>query len=107
MVPGRKSYVGTLNIEISDLGDPAPVELLIGSDLVGKLFTVRRKELSSGLIASETLFGWTLMRKIPCEPENATAVSMLVNNSNLQQLWQSETLGITDPLEKKSSRYDG
>ncbi|XP_031350458.1 uncharacterized protein LOC116176124 [Photinus pyralis] len=95
----------TLNIERSDLGDPAPVELLIGIDLVGKLFTGRRKVLSSGLVASETFFGWTLMGKIPCEPENSTvlsAVSMLVNDSNLQQLWQLETLGITDPIEKKA-----
>ncbi|GFR15062.1 uncharacterized protein TNCT_364291 [Trichonephila clavata] len=43
--------------------DSGPIEILLGADVVGKLFTGKREELMSGLVAMGTKLGWTLMEK--------------------------------------------
>ncbi|XP_023022263.2 uncharacterized protein [Leptinotarsa decemlineata] len=54
-----------LNIELSDIGSAGPIEILIGADSVGQIFTGNRHSFSNGLVAYETLFGWVLLGKIP------------------------------------------
>ncbi|KAG5887484.1 hypothetical protein JTB14_006970 [Gonioctena quinquepunctata] len=49
------------NIQLNDVHDSAPIELLIGAD-VGK---TGRRIFWRGLVAVETLLGWTLMGKKP------------------------------------------
>lgn len=95
----------SLDIKLSDVHDGAPIELLIGADIAGKLYTGKRKVLVCGLVAVETLLGWTLMGKIPSNHDSnktTCAISLFVKNASITDLWELEALGITDPYEKKS-----
>ncbi|XP_050315273.1 uncharacterized protein LOC126749610, partial [Anthonomus grandis grandis] len=95
-----------LNIEVSDVGQSATIELLIGSDVAGKLYTGRTQRLSCGLTAMETLLGWTIMGKVPIEPgeENVSHsfLNCMVMDSCISNLWELDVLGITDPVANKS-----
>ncbi|XP_072403151.1 uncharacterized protein [Diabrotica undecimpunctata] len=94
-----------LNIEISDSYDSTPIELLIGSDIAGKLYTGRRHILNCNLVAIETLLGWTLMEKIPVETHSnlsMISLSLFVNNAPIANLWELDVLGINDPMERKT-----
>ncbi|GFW62105.1 hypothetical protein TNCV_1685361 [Trichonephila clavipes] len=67
-----------------------PIEVLLGADVVGKLFTSNQERLKYGLVAMETKLGWTLMRKVPMSQHqhvNMTVVSMLNRNSYEMQLF--------------------
>ncbi|XP_050512920.1 uncharacterized protein LOC126888607 [Diabrotica virgifera virgifera] len=94
-----------LNKEITDSGDRSPIEILIGADIAGKLYTGRRHILGCGLVAVETLLGWTLMGKIPLDQQDnrtATTVSLFISNASISQLWELDALGINDPAERKT-----
>ncbi|XP_050505190.1 uncharacterized protein LOC126883584 [Diabrotica virgifera virgifera] len=94
-----------LNIEITDSGDTSPIEVLIGADIAGKLYTGRRHILGCELVAVETLLGWTLMGKIPLDQQDnrtATTVSRFISNASISQLWELDALGINDPAERKT-----
>ncbi|GLV40247.1 hypothetical protein CBL_07157 [Carabus blaptoides fortunei] len=54
-----------MGIKLADTSDSKSVELLIGADVAGKLFTGNRQILKSGLVAFETLLGWTVVGKAP------------------------------------------
>ncbi|XP_008485304.1 uncharacterized protein LOC103521977 [Diaphorina citri] len=101
------------NIELTDVGHATTdIEILVGADVVGKLYTGRLKELSSGLVAVETHLGWTLCGKVPsvenCKSTNlATLVTSLLvasKDKNISDLWELDTLGIRDPVEKISKQ---
>lgn len=94
-------------IEISDKDETsAPIELLIGADVAGRLYTGDRVVLPCGLIAVETVLGWTVMGKVPSDrPSSAlamTTLSLLVNDASISKLWELDALGITEPTEKKT-----
>ncbi|XP_030747168.1 uncharacterized protein LOC115875798 [Sitophilus oryzae] len=100
-----------LNIEIHGTQDSSPIELLIGADVVGRLYTGKRRVLKCGLVAIETLLGWTLLGKVydveaakdkSCSSLAATSLSLLLNDTYLTNLWELDTLGITEPSERKS-----
>nr|XP_022907792.1 uncharacterized protein LOC111419242 [Onthophagus taurus] len=94
-----------MGIHVTDKYDPAPIELLIGSDVAGRLYTGKRHILSSGLVAVETLYGWTLMGRIPLNTSRSatmTSISLFVRDASITRLWQLDVLGITDPTEHKS-----
>lgn len=96
-----------LNIFISDVVDDGPIEVLIGSDVAGKLLTGRKMMLKCGLVAVETFLGWTLMGRVPQANQSfcnlaITTTNLLVKNAAITDLWELESLGITDPYEKKS-----
>ncbi|GFX56029.1 integrase catalytic domain-containing protein [Trichonephila clavipes] len=81
--------------------------ILLGSDIVGKLFTGEVKQLSDGLTAVNTRLGWTVMGKISCESkfelENSLLVhSLLTNREKISNLWELDSIGIKNPSEKKS-----
>lgn len=100
-----------LGIELSDNRQEGPIELLLGADVIGRLYTGERRELPCGLIAMRTLAGWTLMGKMPSsEPRSTvvtTALTLLVNNASISQLWELEALGIKEPLDRKSKEDMG
>ncbi|KAJ8914911.1 hypothetical protein NQ315_016065 [Exocentrus adspersus] len=95
-----------LNIDLSDT-QAGPIEILLGSDIAGNLFTGKQHQLSCGLVAMETKLGWVLMGKITREvnyiarSSNMTISSLFCKN-DLSILWNLDVLGIKDPIEKKT-----
>lgn len=93
-----------LNIFLSDVGDPAPIEILFGADLIGKLYTGQKYLLKCGLVAIETLLGWTLMGQVPTstvkDSVSMLTFSLLANNIEIPKLWELDIIGISDPTEK-------
>jgi hypothetical protein len=93
-------------IRLTDTWNDTPeVQILIGSDLWGSLMTGRMVKLKSGLVAVESVFGWTLSGELPTdtqEPSHAlTLISMMTREQTcLSELWKLETIGIQDPAEK-------
>ncbi|GFQ65187.1 uncharacterized protein TNCT_513871 [Trichonephila clavata] len=82
-----------------------PIEILLGADVVGKLFTGKREELMSGLVAMGTKLGWTLIGKAPQlqhQNMNMTVVSMLSQELSVSFLWDLELLGIRHPVEQNN-----
>ncbi|XP_076247890.1 uncharacterized protein LOC143187553 [Calliopsis andreniformis] len=61
-----------------------------------------------GLVAVETLLGWTLMGAVPeiGKREDATlmAISMFVKTNDVEDLWALDVLGIKDPIEAKTQK---
>ncbi|XP_015124484.1 uncharacterized protein LOC107046388 [Diachasma alloeum] len=84
-----------------------PISLLIGADVVGRLYTGGLHNLDSGITAVETRLGWTLLGKAS-QPQSEEAdpalltVSMFVQEANVNQLWDLDVLGITDAVQKIS-----
>ncbi|XP_055938261.1 uncharacterized protein LOC129968428 [Argiope bruennichi] len=96
-----------MNIRLSDVGEePQSVQVLLGSDVIGNIMTGQRRVLSCGLVAMETLLGWTLSGKVPeneMSSYNAMLVaSLFVKEMDISQLWRLDSLGIQDPSEQKS-----
>ncbi|GFS73651.1 integrase catalytic domain-containing protein [Trichonephila clavipes] len=80
--------------------------ILLGSDIVGKLFTGKVKQLSEGLTAVNTRLGWTVMGKLSCgskfKLDNSLLVhSLFTNREKISDLRELDSLGIKDPSEKK------
>ncbi|KAJ8964429.1 hypothetical protein NQ317_017452 [Molorchus minor] len=97
-----------LHIEITDTND-GPIDVLIGADIAGKLFTGKRYVLKCGLIAMETLLGWTLMGKVKISSNIPKSSSMIVTSlicqeANISNLWSLDVLGISDPTDQKSKK---
>ena len=94
------------NISLTDVvsGESDSINLLIGADVAAKLMTGRKRELSNGLTAVETLLGWTVMGKI-CSEERAdkatTALSMFVSEAKISDLWSLDVLGIESAEVKR------
>ncbi|GFT08813.1 integrase catalytic domain-containing protein [Trichonephila clavipes] len=84
------------------------IHILLGSDIVGKLFAGDIKQLSDGLTAVNTRLGWAVMGKLSCEfkfeLENSLLVhSLFSNREKISDVWELDSfLGIKDPNEKKS-----
>lgn len=82
--------MNTLDLKISDFGSPGHIELLLGADVVGRLYTGGCRELPCGLMAVETLVGWTLMGKIPTNGQRSdlvmTTLNLFVNNASLSDM---------------------
>ncbi|XP_025829705.1 uncharacterized protein LOC112904277 [Agrilus planipennis] len=95
-----------VSIKINDVGNSAPIELLIGADVLGKIYTGRKHTLGCGLVAMETVFGWTLMGKIPQKQRSNTSsmivISLFSQDMSLTNLWEIDVLGISEPSVKKS-----
>lgn len=101
--------LSSLGVELSDLSigsaESGKIDILVGSDVAGVLYTGRRHVLSCGLVAVETFLGWTLMGKIPLSKPRSTTmvdIALFSKDASLPQLWELDILGIKDPVEKKS-----
>ncbi|XP_054265924.1 uncharacterized protein LOC128988558 [Macrosteles quadrilineatus] len=96
------------NVSLTDIHETElPIGILIGADIVGKLFTRNMIQLKSGLVAMEIL-GWTLMGKaISSGSTGSTTLStvvtsMFINDADISELWRLDTIGITDTSESVS-----
>ncbi|KAF8776764.1 hypothetical protein HNY73_013711 [Argiope bruennichi] len=83
------------------------IHILLGADIIGKLFTGEIKQVSKGLTAVNTKLGWTVMgksnSKSTFESKNSLLVhSLLTNQTKISDLWELDSLGIKDPSEKKT-----
>lgn len=95
------------NIHLSDVGKEGPIEVLLGSDVLGKLYTGKREVLDTGLVALQTKLGWSLSGKFPHD-YRGKSVSMTVTSmfsqetKSIPNLWDLEVIGIRDPIEQRS-----
>ncbi|XP_051159157.1 uncharacterized protein LOC127280294 [Leptopilina boulardi] len=96
----------TKGIVLSDVGssDRGCIDILVGADIAGKLLTGKRYELENGLVALETLLGWTVMGKLPNVTKEMDAAMlinvMFVKEADPCDLWRLDVIGIKDPIEK-------
>ena len=86
--------------------DSPEIEILIGSNHWGKLMTGKMFRLKNGLIAVESVLGWTLSGEIPSQINSScatTVISMLTKGEHsIQDMWSLDTLGIRDTAEQIS-----
>lgn len=98
--------LSSLNIEITDVNHSQPIELLIGIDIAAKIFSGKIHVLDFGLTTFHTHMGWVLMGKTSKEIEHKSwsmaATSLYNREMSLPNLWQLETLGISDPGEERT-----
>ncbi|GFW19910.1 DUF1758 domain-containing protein [Trichonephila clavipes] len=68
--------------------------------------TGQLRSLSCGLVAMETILGWTLSGKVPdSEISSCSAMlvaSLFVKEMDISQLWRLDSLEIQDPSEQKA-----
>ncbi|GFX95391.1 integrase catalytic domain-containing protein [Trichonephila clavipes] len=98
------SELASRGIKLTDVGrDSLPIRVLLGADILGSILTGRIGVISSGVSAVETLLGWTILglgkkRKV------VNLVTLSLQNMDVPKMWDSEVLGIIDPIEKKNER---
>ncbi|GFT49783.1 pro-Pol polyprotein [Trichonephila clavipes] len=95
------------NITLTDHGSGCPdIELLIGGDFCGHLFSGNIWTLECGLVTYETKLGWLFIGKVPGLKQEDTfaylVTSLLLKNNSVADLWKMETLRIMDPVKTKS-----
>ncbi|GFV98483.1 hypothetical protein TNCV_624421 [Trichonephila clavipes] len=87
--------------------------MLLGADVISAILSGRSIKLMSRLMAIGTMLGFTLMGKSSQEVDYNTEVyapairerqlSMFLNQLNVKELWDLETIGIRDPVENIKS----
>ncbi|KAF8790942.1 hypothetical protein HNY73_005883 [Argiope bruennichi] len=101
--------------ELSDAScNEDEIDLLLGADLIGKLLTGKCVQLNFGLAAIHTKLGCTVVGKetglgssddeIVVDSSVQTVLSLYVNDISLKELWEIDSLGISDPIENISKR---
>lgn len=97
-------------IILSDVGAGCPpIDILLGADVYGHLLTGKVEPLSSGPVAVETKFGWTLVGQnggasnFEEQFSANNVVSMAVNDCSVTQLWDLDTIGVRDDTDVKTS----
>ncbi|GFT75416.1 putative RNA-directed DNA polymerase from transposon X-element, partial [Nephila pilipes] len=89
------------------------IDMLLGADVINVILSGRTIKLMSGLIAIGTMLGFTLMGKpsqivndnneISVPTTRERQLSMFLNQLNVKELWDIETIGIRDPVENVKS----
>lgn len=93
---------------LTDFGhEELPISLLIGADIVGKLYTGKICNLKCGVTAVETRLGWTLLGQTPQFKKQRldtalTVLSMYTQGADLTDLWNLDVIGIEDPIQKST-----
>ncbi|GFW29287.1 uncharacterized protein TNCV_742291 [Trichonephila clavipes] len=101
-----------LNIELSDsFSEDLEIDLLVGSNVLGRILMKKCCELDSGLSVVETKLGNTVigMQEDVCHiDKNVMTLSMYARNIKLTDLWSLENLGISNPTleESKQNSYE-
>ncbi len=94
-------------IALSDIGDKfSTADILIGNDYWGAIRTGRMVKLACGLVAEETVFGWTLGGPIPNVSTSMIVATMTVCSQEIEKLWTLEAIGIRDPVEVKAAEEE-
>ncbi|GFS44207.1 DUF1758 domain-containing protein [Nephila pilipes] len=90
------------------------IDMLLGADVISVILSGRTIKLMSSLIAIGIMLGFTLMGKpsqivndnieiyVPTTRERQ--LSMFLNQLNVKELWDIETIGIRDPAENVKSK---
>ncbi|KAJ8916390.1 hypothetical protein NQ315_014600 [Exocentrus adspersus] len=97
-----------LGVKLEDNIVGGPIEILIGADVCEKLYTGKRYILDCGLVAVETLLGWTLSLRIPVSTPKVdvalSVISLHAQSSCVADLWKLDVLGIADPSDNVSHK---
>ncbi|UYV63331.1 hypothetical protein LAZ67_2003764 [Cordylochernes scorpioides] len=96
-----------INLTDTCQGEEISIHMLIGSDLLSSILTGRMQILQSGVVATETKLGWTVM--VPAigndmEDSCLIVTSFHVNSFDVRDLWKLDVLGIMDAAETKSRK---
>ncbi|UYV62904.1 hypothetical protein LAZ67_2002387 [Cordylochernes scorpioides] len=101
----RSFLEGSEELDVSDLMRDR-IEVLIGADIAGRLLTNDQRRISSGLVATRTKLGWTVMGKIPPTEVSDDISSLCVTtllSLDLENLWKLDAIGVSDAeVEKKT-----
>ncbi|GFY57212.1 putative RNA-directed DNA polymerase from transposon X-element [Trichonephila inaurata madagascariensis] len=96
------------NITFSDLETKEhDIELLLGADVIGNILTGNSLKLSSGVTVVQTKFGYTMIGN------TSTIYNKLYSNVDflhcanftVTDLWNLDTIGITDPTEDAKRKH--
>ncbi|UYV66516.1 hypothetical protein LAZ67_4001942 [Cordylochernes scorpioides] len=89
------------NVETSE------IDLLLGADNLGKIWTDQVVCLEDGLTAIKTKIGWSIFGEIPLRESLASEYAspvFLTMSHKIKDLWDLEMLGVRDPVENISQR---
>ncbi|KAF8763410.1 hypothetical protein HNY73_021598 [Argiope bruennichi] len=75
----------------------------IGADVAEKLLTRNHLQLKNRITAIETKLSWTVIGRANSENTSLLITSMLTTSACITDLWTLDSLGITDPSEKKTA----
>lgn len=92
----------SFGVQVSDYNGHGKIEVLLGADIIGLLYTGKRLVLKCGLVANETYVGWTIEGKVPTGRSHSMTVTSLFVNSSITDLWQLDILGIQEPTERRT-----
>lgn len=89
-----------LSDKVSDHSCPETIDIIIGSDYIWDILTHNTYTTSSGLVATESKFGWVLQGKVDAySPQQTMHNSITLFTSSIPTLWDLETVGITNSEE--------
>lgn len=100
--------LGQQGVKLTDCSSDEEISLLIGMDHLPSIITGKQVRVSEKMLAAETKLGWTVMGciggEVPDQTETrSTALFVsITKNKPLADLWQLDTLGITDPIAQSS-----
>lgn len=97
-----KANVSLTDLETTNVSDKS-IDVLIGADVAGKLFTGVKLDLSNDLTAFETRLGWVVMGKNPANNQencSSSALAMFASEMGISDLWRLDLIGIQDPIER-------
>ncbi|XP_023312107.1 uncharacterized protein LOC111692366 [Anoplophora glabripennis] len=94
--------LNVLNVEVSDYKSQGPIEMLLGADVIGSLYTGKIHLLKCGLVANEIYVGWTVEGKVPTLNSTTMTVISMFANPSITELWRLDVLGIEEPTERKT-----
>lgn len=101
------------HIWLSDMGPDCPkIEMLIGSDVYGKILTGHVKQLNEGLTAICTKLGWVVCGTLEGLSDSKTAspsllcANLAIRDMQISDLWNLETIGILDDQQGVTKRAE-
>ncbi|GFV04826.1 putative RNA-directed DNA polymerase from transposon X-element [Trichonephila clavipes] len=83
------------------------IELLLGADVIKNILTGNSLKLSSGVTVAQTKFGYTVIGKTNTIFNNlySNLVYLHCVNFIVTELWNLDTIGITDPTEDAMRKH--
>ncbi|CAL1280117.1 unnamed protein product [Larinioides sclopetarius] len=109
------SEIKEKGIILPDLCDSAmEIDLLLGAGVISVILSGNAIKLRTGLIAIETMLGFTIMGKsndimrntseIPVTARPDSHLCILFNQLNVKELWDMEVIGIRDPIDNVKNK---
>ncbi|KAL7289551.1 hypothetical protein TKK_0016523 [Trichogramma kaykai] len=103
------SSLRSKNIVCSDVEtNNEPFSVMIGADVIGKLYTGKMLQVQSGPTILGTKLGWTVSGKNDAkrnddhEDAALTVFTMFNREAKVSDLWDLDLLGISDPITAQS-----